>query len=220
MQKTLNVLVIENQPMVMTTFRKALWYISNTFNVKEANNYNQAKNVLVEHTEHHPLDIVLLNMDIPIVNSEDPVFIDDLVELLRSTCPEVKIIALTLKSNSYKLNTIFKSINPEGVLINTEVDINELVKAIKTVMEEPPYYSKLILRFLKKRVAHDIGLDKIDRVLLHYLSQGAKTKDLPRLLNMSASSIERRKKLLKDLFNISYNSDYDLLRVAREKGFV
>ena len=63
-------------------------------------------------------------------------------------------------------------------------------------------------------------LDEIDRMLLFELSQGAKTKDLPNFIPLSIAGIEKRKRHLKEIFDISKSDDRTLIKVAREKGFI
>ena len=52
------------------------------------------------------------------------------------------------------------------------------------------------------------------------LSQGIKTKNLASHLDISTSAIEKRKKQLKDLFDVQDGEDETLLNEARKKGFV
>lgn len=89
-----------------------------------------------------------------------------------------------------------------------------------SVLEDTPFYSKSVTKLMRKHFANDFFLDKIDRQLLHELSNGAKMVDLPKLLPMSIGGIERRKRQLKELFNIAEKDDRTLVRVAKEKGFI
>jgi len=69
-------------------------------------------------------------------------------------------------------------------------------------------------------LANDFVLDKIDRQLLYELSIGTKTKDLPNILPLSMASIEKRKRALKKLFDVTEKGDQSLIKIAKEKGFI
>ena len=63
-------------------------------------------------------------------------------------------------------------------------------------------------------------LDDIDRRILYELSIGTKTKDLPALVPLSLTGIEKRKRLLKQIFDIDSTDDRELILAAKEKGFI
>jgi hypothetical protein len=67
---------------------------------------------------------------------------------------------------------------------------------------------------------NDLLLDKIDRRLLYELSIGTKTKDLPITLPLSIAGVEKRKRNLKNVFDVSGLEDKDLINKAKEKGFI
>ena len=60
----------------------------------------------------------------------------------------------------------------------------------------------------------------IDRKILYELSQGTKMNELPNVLPLSIAALERRKRILKDVFNVSGKGDRDLLKLAQNKGFI
>ena len=63
-------------------------------------------------------------------------------------------------------------------------------------------------------------LDEINRKIIYLLSQGVKTKSLSDHIDLSMSAIEKRKKYLKEVFEIEDGSDETLLFEARNKGFI
>ena len=63
-------------------------------------------------------------------------------------------------------------------------------------------------------------MDKIDRQILYELSIGTKTKDLPNIVPLSIAGIEKRKRILKRVFDVEYQGDKALITKAREKGFI
>ena len=95
-----------------------------------------------------------------------------------------------------------------------------MIEAIKTVIIDPPFYSKTIMKILRKQSANDFIVDDIDRKILYELSNGTKMNELPKVLPLSIAALERRKRILKDIFNIVGKGDRDLLILAQEKGFI
>ena len=59
-----------------------------------------------------------------------------------------------------------------------------------------------------------------NRKILHLLSQDVKTKNLATHLDLSLSAIEKRKKQLREIFEVEDGQDETLLAAARAKGFV
>ncbi|MFS4456926.1 hypothetical protein [Maribacter sp. 2304DJ31-5] len=66
-------------------------------------------------------------------------------------------------------------------------------------------------------------LDEMDRELLHLLSIGMPVKELSKKMNLSLSSIEKRKRKLKEFFlndKDQWFNERSLLHIARERGFI
>lgn len=225
MHKPINVLIVENQSLIIDSFKRALGYIGNTFknlnfNINTVKNCEVAFAEIKKTTPNNLIDLVLLNINIPPCHTKEVLFIDDLALELKKQFPETKIIVFALKCDNYRINTILKELNPESILINTDVDFNELTHAIQTVLVEPPYYSKKVMRFIRGYMANDFIIDRIDRLILHYLSKGIKTNDLPELVCLSKSGVERRKRLLKEAFNLEKRNDKTLIKIAQERGII
>ena len=95
-----------------------------------------------------------------------------------------------------------------------------MVTTIKTVIKDPPYYSKTVIKLLRKEVSNEFILDAIDRKLLYELSIGTMMKDLPEILLLSLPALEKRKRHLKRIFDAVIPNDKELLQKAKEKGFI
>ena len=111
-------------------------------------------------------------------------------------------------------------IQPEGLLIKSDLTSSELAEAFQLILDNPPYYSSTVKGFVNTTMSSDIHLDDINRKILHLLSQGVKTKSLKEYIDLSMSAIEKRKKQLKLLFDVEDGKDESLLNEAREKGFL
>ena len=63
-------------------------------------------------------------------------------------------------------------------------------------------------------------MDNYNRQILLLLSQGIKTKNLPDLLHLSKSAIDKRKAIIKQIFGIDKGTDEDILKEARRQGLI
>ena len=107
-----------------------------------------------------------------------------------------------------------------GFLIKNDITPLELLHTIQTILKDPPYYSKTVIKLLRDQVVNDFILDHYDRKILHELSIGTRMKDLPSVLPLSNAGIEKRKRNLKRMFNVKKLDDRQLLITAKEKGFI
>ncbi|MDA9335026.1 hypothetical protein N9Q89_02570 [Flavobacteriaceae bacterium] len=119
-----------------------------------------------------------------------------------------------------KHHSILKSLNPDGFLIKSDISPKELIDTIDTILNDPPYYSKTVIKHLRKQVVGGYFLDTIDRKILFELSIGTRMKDLPDILPLSIAGIEKRKRNLKRIFNVNSTDDKELFSIAKEKGFL
>ena len=95
-----------------------------------------------------------------------------------------------------------------------------MVKAFDTINNDPPYYSKSVKQFIRNDMTNRNVIDELDRKILFHLSKGVQTKDLPEYVSLSINAIEKRKKSLRKLFDISTRNDVSLIQKAKEQGFL
>jgi len=225
MNNAINILVLEDESLTIYSIKKALEHLSKsdakrTFNIKISKNCDFALNEIKQAINGTSFDLVLLNIDVPVSNTKTLISAEDIALTLKDKFPKVKTIVLAAYCNNLKINTILTSFNPDSLLIKSDIDFKELVNAIDTVLMDTPYYSKTVLQLLRRRVSNDFVLDKVDKLILYHLSRGAKTKDLPNLINLSKGGVERRKRHLKEVFNIEKGDDQKLLQCAEKNGFI
>ncbi len=224
MTRKINVLVIEDHPLIIDSYLKALKDIEKSdkfeFRIKTANDCDKANYHIENSVNGIPFDLVLL--DIRLKPSKCGKFLsgEDLGIKINSLFNSVRIIIFTSYTDNYRINNLLSNINPEGLLIKEDTSYRDLIESINTVLIDPPYYSKSVLRLIRKHVTNDFILDGIDRKLLYHLSIGSKMRDLPKVIPLSIAGIERRKRKLKDLFDADDKKDALLINKARDHGFI
>ena len=225
MNKSVTVLIIDDHPIIASAYESALESFvtqNTTYDVKITSIYNlDEAQLLIENSAFiDSLDLVFLDMRLPASIDGKLVSGEDLGKLIKSKNSEVRIIVSTTFNDNYRLHNILQSLDPEGFLVKNDIKSKELLRAIENVLSGSPYYSKTVLNLLRKQVGSDIYLDELDRKMLYELSIGAKLKDLSNLLPLSVAGIEKRRRNLKKMFGISGAEDRDLIKLAREKGFL
>jgi len=215
---------VEDQPLTIESFKRALEHLSNFFSwnfiIKSAKNCDTAFHEIKKAAKATPFDLVILDINIPPSKDKKILSGEDLGLELKKTFPNIKIIVVTALHNNFRLNNILKSLNPEGFIIKSEIDFKDLLDAINCVLTCPPYYSNSILKLMRRHISNNFVLDEIDRQLLYQLSIGTKNKDLTKFINLSKGGIERRKRHLKEMFNVENGDDRILLERASEQGFL
>ena len=188
--------------------------------VDTATTYESAKKTIEDSVNSFKYDILFLDVQLFAPNEDQPYTGEDLGMLARSLVPETKIVYMSSFSDSFRINSILKSVDPDGYLVKTDIDPESLREAVKTIVQDPPYYSSKALGAIRKKMANDIEIDEKDRKILYYLSKGTKTKDLEKFVRLSPSSIENRKRHMKTLFGTEHGNDLALILAAKSKGFI
>ncbi|MCT4631271.1 MAG: DNA-binding response regulator [Firmicutes bacterium] len=225
MNKKINTLIVEDEPLMIGPMKAALNQLCELnglidFSIQTSLDCDAAAREIDRSVKSQPLDLVLLDINLKPSLGGKYLSGEDIGLDIRRFFPKAKIIVLTSHNNNYRLNNILKSLNPEGFLIKSDVDFVKLIEALKSVMEDVPYYSKAILKLMRLHMINDFTLDKIDRQLLYQLSKGAKMKYLSDIIPLSRSAIELRKRNLKEIFGVEEGDDRNLLKRAEACGFI
>ncbi len=225
MAQKYTVLIIDDHPLISDAYKSALLHVSSInklleFKIDMANNCELGLQKIKEASKKKGIDLIFLDIRLPAYTDCKILSGEDLGIEIRELLPSSKIIISTTFNDNYRIHSIFKSVNPDGFLIKNDITPEELITAIQTVIDGAPYFSITVIKLLRKQVSSNLLLDKIDRELLYELSIGTKMKELPNILPLSIAGIEKRKRHLKEIFNIDRQDDRDLILKAKEKGFI
>lgn len=226
MKKIYNTLIIDDHPLIIEAYKSALKNVSDQkedvkFNISIAKNCDVASNKMNASCDDNEFfDLVFLDIRLPASKDKKYLSGEDIGLKLKQICPETKIIVSTTFNDNYRLHSILTNVSPEGLLIKNDITAKELVIAISLVISGSLYYSKTVLKLVQKTFNNDFVLDKMDRMLLYQLSIGTKVKDLPEIIPLSLAGVEKRKRQIKELFNLKTNDDKELINTAKEKGFI
>ena len=219
------VLIVDDHPIICNSYKDAFdevnaQYADLNIQIEVALDCDSAQEKINNTWVEKGYDMVFLDIRLPASRDRKLVSGEDLGELIREVQPEAKIIVATTFNDNFRMQNIFKSLNPEGFLIKNDIDTKELTTAITHVMEGRPYYSSTVSALFRKQMTSSVNVDKIDRQMLYELSMGTRMKELPDLLPLSMAGIEKRKRILKQKFDVEDQGDKALILKAREMGFI
>ncbi|MGS2764734.1 response regulator [Sinomicrobium sp. M5D2P9] len=220
-----NIVLVDDHPLITDAYKNAFEDIRNEdklqFNIVTSHSCDEALHIFDHISPLHPIDIAFLDIHLPPSKKTNEIISgEDLGLRIRKVSPDTKIVIATTFNDNYRIHSIFESLNPDGFLIKNDITPDELVTAIRHLMHAPPYYSKTVVQSLRQYITSDLLLDKIDRQLLHQLSLGTKMKTMSTILPLSTAAIEKRKRHLKEIFDIRSGEDRELILKAKEKGFI
>lgn len=219
------VLIIDDHPLICNSYKYALQEVMSkqadvSMIIESAFDCDSAKDKIKNTRMGSGWDLVFLDIRLPPSKDKRVLSGEDLGEMIRKQHPLAKIIVATTFNDNYRIQNIFKSLNPEGFLIKNDMDTPELVEAILKIMQGGVHYTSTVANLLRKQMFTDINIDKIDRQILYELSVGTKMKDLPKFVPLSIAGIEKRKRILKQVFDVEDQGDKALILKAKELGFI
>lgn len=221
--KTVRILAIDDHEMTTLGYKYILEDADfENFNVKVeiAKSYDKGKEKIEFSSKTLPFDIILLDIQLFPVEAKDPRSGVDLGKLAREVVPDSKVVFMSSFSDSYRINNIFKTVNPDGYMVKSEIDEMSLKAMVETVYNRPPYYTASALSAVRRRMASTINIDEQDQKILYYLSLGTNTRDIAPLIASANTTVEARKRQLKAIFGVKNGNDLALIQEAKKRGFL
>lgn len=223
MNQKIKILMIDDHPMIIEGYQNTLLFTkkeTQELEIDIANNCDEAIAFMDKSVENgNPYQVLFVDISLPPSTDGLMTSGEDLALYARKVLPKSKIIILTMFNESFRIHNIIKTIDPEGFLIKSDLTSSELASAFQAVLNNPPFYSGTVNSFIRKAITSDIVIDEKNRKILHLLSQGVKTKNLALHLDISLSAVEKRKKQLREIFEVRDGQDETLVNAAKNKGF-
>ncbi|MEM6813281.1 MAG: hypothetical protein AAF600_02695 [Bacteroidota bacterium] len=137
--------------------------------------------------------------------------------ILQKYFPKCKIILITSITEKYIFHTIINELRPSGFFIKSETSFDSLEKDISAVLDGKMVYSNTINEFIKKGTSKDTGLDGKDLKVLHLLSKNKSLLEIARIMNLSLSGIEYRKRRIAQKIGAPTSNVQDILTIAKQE---
>lgn len=225
MTQTLNILIVEDHPLIVDNFKTAFNYVENatgtiSFKIDTATNCKTAYSKIQSATLNGGIDFVFLDISLPPDEDNKLYSGEELGIKIRELLPNARIIICTSYDEDFRLSRIFNTINPRAFLIKCDVEFSDFVKAIEKLIDNQTYYTQTVTNLLRKKSANNIALDAIDIKLLQEIANYSRMIDLLNILPLSRSSIEKRRLDIKTKFGNRQMSDRDMILYAKKHGFI
>lgn len=219
--QTLEILFIDDHPMILEGYRLTLQNCTNfKVNVHTKSCIDDAYEYIVKENELDKFDIIFF--DISMSNSVKYNIANGvkLAELIKDATQHPKLAFITMLTDQILMDNIIKDINPDGILIKSEISPKTLKISISEIMSSPPCYSPSIKDKIRSKNYSSILLDEKDCEILNLLNKGVLTKNLHSTIPITQRAIEKRKRKIKILFGVEHKSDIGLIEEAKKRGFL
>ncbi len=175
---------------------------------------------LIQSSLAEKFDIVFLDQSLPAYETRNIRCGTDLASLIRKRMPRARLVFLTSHIEALVLYNIVQRLRPEGLLVKSDFDADEMLRAFDLILDGKIYHSETVTWQMKRMLQRAEYLDSLNRQIIQFLAKGVKTKHLPEHLHLSLSAIEKRKAQIRDYFCVGAGKDKDIVTVARELGLV
>jgi DNA-binding NarL/FixJ family response regulator len=213
------ILIIDDHPSMIEGYKVILSLNDFGYEVEVTPAYN-CEMALHQIEPNCNFDIAFVDFNLPAFESRNLNSGIDLAKIIRKVNPNVKIVFLTSHSESIVLYDIITSVNPEGLLVKSDFTADELLVAFDKIIKGDVYRSATVKNNVKELLSNKVYLDDYNRQIISLLSKGIKTKSMPNYINLSMSSIEKRKANIRTFLGIEGGNDEDIINAAKKAGLV
>lgn len=223
MSKTLNILVVDDHPMTADAYINLITMNNKDvdFNFDKATDCESAYKLITTYeNDSDTIDIAIIDIGLPPFRKGNINSGADLAKLIREKINSCKIIILTMHHEALILNEIFKSIKPEGFLSKNDIDFVSFPTVFSYIVNHNIYISKTIYEALIALYKRNVNWDEYDSQIMVLLEKGIKTKELPKYIDLSLSTIEKRKANIKLQLLNKKGTDIELIEVAKNLNLI
>jgi DNA-binding NarL/FixJ family response regulator len=162
------------------------------------------------------IDMALMDINLPPYENEKILSGSDLAVIVKEKFPECKIIMLTMHSEHLILNKVLKTVNPEGFISKNDIDFSTFPTIFFKIKEGENYFSPTITKSLQTLMSNTLHWDEYDTQIILLLEKGIQTKHIPEYLDISLSTIEKRKANIKRQLADQKISDEALINICKK----
>lgn len=214
---TKKILIVDDHPSMITGYKTILSHnnLGHEFEFYSENNCKTAYDRISNVTNPISFDLVMLDYSLPSYPEENISNGGDLAVLVHKYLPSAKILIITSHFESVILYNIYLKTQPNGIMVKTDVDDEELLLAYEKIMKGETYFSKTAKKAKAERLLAEGHFDAIDRQIISLLSTGCQIKTIATAIKVSEDTVKKRKSKIKDMLGIDKGNDEDILRECR-----
>ena len=219
----MNILIIDDHPLNVESYAAILATIETT---KEAQQHlafdcKQAYEIITNLKKSKiNLDIALIDISLPPYEEKELYFGDDLAALIQDFFPNCTIAIISMHNEPAWVQRISKRIQPQVFIAKSDINHNSFTKIVNAIVNKELYYSHSIRKAQLTPQIQNLEWDKHDIQILELIGKGIMTKDLPEVIPLSLSAIEKRKNNMKKQLLFRGGTDIELLNCAKKAGIM
>ena len=165
-----------------------------------------------------PADLVLLDINLPDVGGAD------IAGRLRNDYPNLKILAVSAENTSETIESMIEA-GIDGFISKQKGDTDELVEAIRTIMNGSEYFGRDIASILygvyvskKKTTEISNEFTEREREIILLCRDGLLVKEIAARLNVSVNTIMTHKKRI--FLKLGINNTMEMVQYALKRGII
>ncbi|MGX1023371.1 DNA-binding response regulator [Psychroflexus sp. MBR-150] len=215
-------LIIDDHPTQVKTYKDIFNLVEDNLTLKFDAFYNlEDAYQFVKHNDTaQRIDLVLLDLNLPPCPKRNLSNGADLAEIIRQDLPQAKLCFLTSHHEAFILYDIYSSYQPQGILVKSDFNGQDLEYFFKAILQDKTFYTSTFKKAHQKIISSEVFMESYNRQILTKLAEGHPSKDLPDILGMSLSAINKRKAKIKTYFGLDNLQDNYLILKARELGLL
>lgn len=218
----MRILLVDDHPMTVEGYKNAM--LSNKTEEVEltfttVNDCTSAYERIMDNAEQiKQFDLAFIDQGLPSMVEKELHSGSDLALFLREIMPKCKIVMITAHTEVIMIYDIMKKVQPDGLVIKNDVTPENIPEIIESVMSGNGYKSEMVRECIQVILKKDLMVEDNNRQILLYLSKGFKIKELEMVVNLSASTIQKRIIKMKEAFGVA--DDGNLVKEAINQGFI
>lgn len=213
-----NILVVDDHPINSDAYINLITSNSSKEDIvfHKAQDCESASKVINQLEKRNiPLNVALIDINIPEYRKEKLLSGTDVALLIRNSFPDCVIIMLTMHTEPLLLFNVHKQVKPEGFISKNDIDFETFPGVFKSIINAENFYSPSINNSIQILLRQTIKWDEYDTQIVLFLDKGIQTKSLPQYINLSLSTIEKRKAILKNQILDRKGSDNELIEKCK-----
>ncbi|RZL38819.1 MAG: response regulator transcription factor [Pedobacter sp.] len=164
-------------------------------------------------------DIIFLDRSMPVYEEKNIKSGEELIPLIRKQSELSKTVILTSLTEKFSIYDVMHKNRPDAMMIKSEIDDENLILCVQTILDNKSYQSPLVREALKEEINTKGHFDTVDRQIITLLSKGFRNASIAEQLSLSASAVEKRKSKIKDYLNVKGN-DEEIILESRRLGYI
>jgi len=224
MNNPFHILIIDDHPTQVKAYQDIIELVEDELDLHfyTFDNLKDAYEFIVEEDEEDDkiIDLALLDLNMPVYEAYDLYSGIDLAKVIQANFPQTQLCFITSHHEALLLYDLYHDFGPAGILIKSDFDGLKLESHFQDILYGQKTYSPTFLKAHEKIKASDVFLESYNREILKKLAEGYPSKDLPDMIRLSMSAIDKRKARLKIFFNTDGQADNYLVIQARKEGFI